>query len=99
MQSSRNQLIEVGRELRVARLMSGKRQVDVGRSARITAAHVSRIERGRAPGVTHRTLAAMSAAVGIRLWIRAYPIGRRLLDAPQLELFSRFTARTGGSWE
>ena len=93
-QLARGQLFEIGRELRIARLASGKRQVDVGRAARITAAYVSRIERGRAPGITHRTLTELAAVVGIRLWMRAYPTGRRLLDAPQLELFTKLTGRS-----
>jgi hypothetical protein len=32
------------------------------------------------------------------LWLRAYPAGRRLLDAPQLTLFGRFRQVTHTSW-
>jgi hypothetical protein len=31
--------------------------------------------------------------VGLKLYLRAYPAGRRLLDGPQLQLLDRFRAR------
>lgn len=97
-QATRAQLITVGRELRVARLTSGRRQVDVGEVVGMSSVHVSRVERGVAPGVRFRTLTAIAAAVGLKLWVRAYPAGRRLLDAPQLGVFTELKSRTGDRW-
>lgn len=96
--ATRAQLIAIGRELRVARLTSGRRQVDVGEAVGMSSVHVSRVERGVAPGVRFRTLTGMAAAVGLKLWVRAYPAGRRLLDAPQLGVFADLRARTGDQW-
>jgi transcriptional regulator with XRE-family HTH domain len=74
------------------------RQVDVGRAAGISAVHVSRVERGVAAGVRYRTLAGIAAAVGLKLWVRAYPLGRRLLDEPQLRKLAELRRRAGAGW-
>lgn len=95
---AREQLRALGRELRVARMTSGGRQLDVARVVGISTAHVSRIEHGLAPGVTYRTLASVASAVGMRLWVRAYPAGRRLLDAPQLRLLGLLWNQCHESW-
>lgn len=96
-QTARGQLIALGRELRVARLMSGKRLLDVARAAGLSAVHVSRIERGAAPGVGYGTLTMIAAQVGLKLWLRAFPLGRRSLDAPQLRLFEKLRSRSADS--
>ncbi len=38
------------------------------------------------------------AFVGLRPSVKLYPLGRRLLDAPQIELLGRFRARLHPSW-
>ena len=91
------QLLEIGRELRIARLASGRRLVDVGRAIGASAAQVSRLERGRIRNIGYRQLARGAAVVGLRLSIRAYPGGRRLLDQPQLALLEDLRGRAAGA--
>lgn len=96
---AREQLMNLGRELRVARILAGKRQADVARAIGASKAQVCRIEHARVLSVSHLQLARFAGAVGLRLWARVYPAGRRLMDAPQLGLFGRWRARAGGTWK
>jgi transcriptional regulator with XRE-family HTH domain len=89
-----DQLRQIGRELRVARILAGMTQLQVARAISTSNAQVSRIERGGVPKVSFRQLVRFGAVVGLRVWMRAYPGGRRLLDAPQLALVGRLRART-----
>ena len=93
------QIQHIGRELRIARIASGKRLIDVARLAGISAAQVSRIERGRLRSVRFMQLALIGAAVGLKVVVSAWPLVRRVLDKPQLELFDRFLARVHPSWQ
>ena len=92
------QLLEIGREVRIARIAAGMRLVDVARQARTSASQLSRIERGRLPSVSYRLLAKSGAVVGLKLSVKAYPGRRRLLDRPQLDLLNRLRARAHPSW-
>jgi len=92
------QLLEIGRELRIARIAAGMRLADVARPVGTSASQVSRIERGRVPSVSLRILARCAGSVGLQLSMRAYPGGRRLLDKPQLELLARLKTRAHPSW-
>jgi transcriptional regulator with XRE-family HTH domain len=92
------QLNEVGREFRLARLSGGMRQADVARAARTSTARVSRVERGLVRSVRYSQLAALAGAVGLKLHLRAYPAGRRVLDAPQLGLLAELRMRAHASW-
>jgi transcriptional regulator with XRE-family HTH domain len=89
-----DQLRSLGRELRVARILAGKTQADVARLIGSSDAQVCRIERAGVPKVSFAQLVRFGGAVGLRVWMRAYPGGRRLLDAPQLALLTRFRVRT-----
>jgi transcriptional regulator with XRE-family HTH domain len=89
---------QVGRELRVARITGGKTQSWVAGQLGCSQAQVSLIERGRRPSIRLRVLFRHAAAVGLRLTVRVYPGGRRLLDAPQLALLNRFRARIAAVW-
>ncbi len=93
------QLRDIGREIRVARLMSGRTQRVVARSVGTSVARISLVERGHVRSITHRQLVTIAAAVGLKLSVRAYPTGRRLLDQPQLALFSDLRARAHPSWQ
>lgn len=93
------QIVEIGRELRVARIASGRRQVDVARGVGTSGAQVSRIERGHVKSVSHRLLALLAASSGLKLSLKAFPAGRRLLDKPQLELLAALRARAHASWQ
>lgn len=92
------QLTELGRELRVARLMAGRRQRDVARSVGTSVARISRLERGLVRTVSHRQLTLVAAAVGLRLYVRAYPAARRVLDQPQLLLLTELRRRCHPAW-
>ena len=93
-----DQLRQIGRELRVARILAGLTQLQVARAIGTSNAQVCRIERGGVPKVSFRQLVRFGGAVGLRVWMRAYPGGRRLLDAPQLALLTRFRGRSQ-TWE
>jgi transcriptional regulator with XRE-family HTH domain len=81
---------EIGSELREARLAAGISQTAVGRTAGMSHAAVSRIERGAAPNVPLRRLAVVASVVGLRLSVRVYPTGPPIRDAAQVALLGRF---------
>jgi transcriptional regulator with XRE-family HTH domain len=91
-------LQRIGRELRLARMTSGKTQLWIARQLGTSQSRVSIIERGRCQSVTLLQLSRHAAGVGLRLHIAAYPGGRRLLDSPQLALLNRFRARLARTW-
>jgi len=83
----------VGLDIRGARIQHGLSLEDIGRTARLSAAQVSRIERGlvQAPDLEH--LAILCAAVGLELSVRAHPSGDPVRDAAHLALLSRLRVR------
>ena len=89
---------EIGRELRIARMTSGRTQLAVARTAGCSQSRISRVEAGRVSRIGVVELAMIAAAVGLRVWARAYPAGRRPLDAPQLRLLARFNGRLHAGW-
>jgi transcriptional regulator with XRE-family HTH domain len=91
-------LQRLGRELRLARYAAGLPQGAVGDRIGLSDSEISRIERGQAAGLTVAALHRHAALVGLRVWIRLYPGGRRVLDAPQIALMDRLRARLRGSW-
>jgi len=92
------QLFEAVREIRVARLTSGLRLVDVAPRAGLSVSRLSELERGLAPAVELRQLARLGTAVGLRMWIRFFPLERHVLDAGQVALLERFHARIAPAW-
>jgi transcriptional regulator with XRE-family HTH domain len=84
---------DIGRELRVARLTSGRSQARVAAAMGTSQAWVSMSERGRLPALTVQDLARHAAAVGLRTWIKVFPDGRVTLDDPQLQLLGRLHPR------
>jgi transcriptional regulator with XRE-family HTH domain len=93
-----DQLRTLGRELRVARILAGRTQADVARQIGASGAQVCRIERGNVPKVALQQLVRFAGVVGLRVWIRAYPGGRRLMDEPQLAVLGRLRTRCG-AWQ
>ncbi len=91
--------IATGRELRIARLMAGKRLVDVAAAVRTSPSHLSRLERGLATGARLEQIALVSMYLGLRPSLKLYPTGRRPLDAPQLALLGRLRNRVGSHWQ
>jgi transcriptional regulator with XRE-family HTH domain len=91
-------LSDIARELRLARTTSGMRQADVARALGTSKSRICRVEHARVAGLSIRAVAMHGAAVGLKLSVRLYPLGRRLLDRPQLELLARFRTRIHETW-
>lgn len=92
------QLLEMGREIRVARVTGGRTQREIARRVGTSVARISRVERGLVRTITLSQLARIAAAVGLKLYLRAYPASRRLLDQPQLDLLAELRRRAHRSW-
>ena len=82
-----------GLDIRGARIQHGLSLEDIGRPARLSAAQVSRIERGLVHSLDLERLAILCAAVGLELAVRAYPAGDPVRDAAHLALLRRLRAR------
>lgn len=93
------QLMELGREIRIARITAGRTQAAVARAVGTSTARISRVERGLVPSITFRQIARIAAAVGLKLYVRAYPVVRRLLDQPQLDLLATLRRRAHPAWQ
>ncbi|HUG49291.1 MAG TPA: helix-turn-helix domain-containing protein [Candidatus Limnocylindria bacterium] len=83
-------VLSVGREIRLARRSLGSSQRLVAQAAGISAPSLSRIERGKAPGVGLVLLARLCEVVGLELSARAYPGGRPVRDSRHAKLLTRF---------
>jgi len=66
---------------------------DVGAAVGLSAAEVSRIERGLVDGVSVVALASLLSVVGLELAARAYPAGDGIRDAAHARLLARFRRR------
>jgi transcriptional regulator with XRE-family HTH domain len=62
--------VDIGREVRSARLDRGLSLEEVGRATRSSASAVSRVERGQAPAVSLLKLSRLCAVVGLDLSVR-----------------------------
>jgi transcriptional regulator with XRE-family HTH domain len=91
-------LRDLGRELRVARLIAGMTQVEVAARLGTSAAHVSRVEHGLLTTFNVVELTRHAAVVGLKPWVRLYPVIARPLDSGQLALLSRFRVRISDAW-
>ena len=76
----------------------GLSQRAVCAASRVEQAEVSRIEAGRRPGATIRTLARLATAVGLELSVRLYPGGQPIRDKAHIALLARFRKTVGESW-
>lgn len=92
-------LRQTGQELRVARLTQGMRQREVARLLNTSISWVSRVEHGLIKGIGLPAITRHAAAVGLKPWIRLFPLASRPLDQAQLALFSRFRERIGDAWQ
>lgn len=93
------QVLETGRELRLARIRCGRTQREVGAAAGRSASYISRVERGRVRRVRLPDLVVIAAAVGLKLYVKTYPGGRRPVDAAQLGLLAEFNQRLHPRWQ
>ena len=80
-------------DIAAARRNAGLSQDAVGAACGISGSPVSRIESGQTRTVDVRTLAAMAAAVGRDLRLRAYPAGDAIRDVGQARLLGRLRPR------
>jgi transcriptional regulator with XRE-family HTH domain len=97
-QRAQRWLMELGREIHVARVTRGLSQAAVARAVGISQPLLSLIERGALPGASIATLARVCAVVGLDLSIKAYPGGQPLRDRAHIELFERFRRAVGAGW-
>jgi transcriptional regulator with XRE-family HTH domain len=79
-----------GHEARLARTGRGLSLRDVGAACGLSAAEVSRIERGLRPQVSVFHLARMHAVVGLDLSLRSFPGGDAIRDLASVELLEAF---------
>lgn len=91
-------LLEIGRELRLARVLAGMIQGQVAAAIGMSASYVSRIEAGKVRSASVEQLMRHAAAVGMKVYVKAYPGGRRPLDSAQLGLLEDFNARLHPNW-
>ena len=87
----------LGVEVRGARRMAGISQDTLGAAVGLSGSEVGRVERGEASWLTFDHAARLLAAVGLDLWVRAYPAGPPLRDAAHLQLLGRFEVRLPAS--
>lgn len=80
-------------DIAAARRNSGLSQDAVGAACAISGSTEGRIENGTTRTVDIRTLAAIAAAVGLDLRLRAYPAGDAIRDVGQVRLLERLKAR------
>ena len=94
---ARRRIAEDDRRVRAdivaARRNAGLSQDAVGAACGISGSAEGRIESGLTRTVDVRTLAAMAAAVGFDLRLRAYPAGDAIRDAGQVRLLERLRRR------
>jgi transcriptional regulator with XRE-family HTH domain len=90
--------MDVGRELRSARLARGLSQRVVAHAAGITQSQLSRVERGVYPAVTIEVFAKSAAAVGLDLSVRVFPGGSPIRDKAHEALLGRFRQAVGERW-
>jgi len=86
-------VVELGAELRAARVDRGLSQAVVAKAGRMCRSKLSRIERGRFRTVPVLDLFRLSSILGLELSMRAYPGGQPIRDAAQRALLERFRAR------
>ncbi|MGH2466331.1 MAG: helix-turn-helix domain-containing protein [Candidatus Limnocylindrales bacterium] len=95
---ARRAALRMGDEVRTARLTAGLSLSIVGSAAGISAAQVSRLERGLVRRVDLVVLARVLACVGLDLGFNAFVAGSPLRDRAHLALMSRFLARISPAW-
>lgn len=92
-------LSRLGDEIRRARTAAGLSQREVGRTAGVAHSTVGRIERSRYPAADIRTLAVLSAVVGLELRVTVFPAGTPHRDRAHAELLGRVRGLLHPSWD
>ncbi|MGH2418246.1 MAG: helix-turn-helix domain-containing protein [Candidatus Limnocylindria bacterium] len=89
---------DIGDELRTARLLAGATQRQVGAAIGVSPSEISRRELGQSHHLTGARLAVHAAAVGLKLWVKLFPIGGGVRDEAQARYIAAFVALVGRSW-
>lgn len=97
-QRAARQRIEIGQQIRSARLAAGLSLATVARTVGRSVAWVSRAERGMIAQIAFDALSELAAAVGLRISISAWPDAPAIRDAGQVALLQRFHRRIGDAW-
>jgi transcriptional regulator with XRE-family HTH domain len=90
---------DLGDELRTARIVVGASQRQVGAAIGVSPSEVSRRELGQSPYFTGERLAIHAAAVGLKLWVKLFPIGGGIRDEAQARYVARYVSRVGRRWQ
>jgi transcriptional regulator with XRE-family HTH domain len=85
-------LHRLGEELRAARASAGLSLRDVAAASGVSRSQLARLETGRAPEESFRTLSIVFAVLGMRLSARPYPDGTPIRDVAHARLLARFRA-------
>ena len=91
----RRLLADLGTELRATRVGAGLTLAEVAAAAGISAAELSRIERGLAPWLSIVAASRICSIVGLDLAVRAYPGGNPLRDRAHVPMFAAFRSLLG----
>lgn len=91
-------VVELGRELRLARLQHGLSQEALGHAIGMSDTQVGRIERGQVPGASVGCLARLLSVAGLELSARAYPTGAPLRDKAQLAWLNRLRGQVAAAF-
>ena len=94
---ARADLLRVGSELRLGRVIAGLSLSAVSGSVGISASQIARIERGLVPTASVTQLARIGAVVGFDVRLRAYPGSDPLRDAGQTRVLERLRSRLHSS--
>jgi transcriptional regulator with XRE-family HTH domain len=89
---------DIGDELRTARILSGVTQRQVGMAIGTSNSEISRRELGKSRRLTGEKLAVHASAVGLKLWIKLYPLGGGIRDEAQAKYVGAFLRRIGRAW-
>ena len=95
---ARRLLVQIGMELRTARVARGLSQRAVAAAAGISQTQLSRLERGLYPAVSVETLVRVGVAVALDVSLRTFAAGEPIRDAGHARLLARFRKMVGEKW-
>ena len=90
---ARHDVVQIGAEIRTARMAAGLSQRFVGRASGMSYSQIGRIERATLPSASVDQLARIGGAVGLDVRVKAYPGIAPIRDAAHVDLLARFRLR------
>jgi transcriptional regulator with XRE-family HTH domain len=85
-----------GEEVRHARIALGTSQGSLAAAARMSQSKICRIEAGKLKSLSFLDASRVAAAVGLDLFVKAYPSERRPRDIGQMKLLAAFLSNVRG---